>query len=121
MYRMTTISNNTRIRTESNTAGSILAEVPANVQVTGTELFTAPTPLVNASGAYQYKGDKWLKINYNGVTGWMAYIHKGVKICDNFTEVIDGEPPVAAPTFPESFTLTDPQGNRAEYIFVKAL
>lgn len=103
MYRMTTISNGTRIRTEPNTAGSVLAEVPANVQVTGTELFTAPTQLVNASGTYRYMGDKWLKVSYNGVTGWMAYIHKGVKICTNFAEVVETEPPVSQ--IPDSLDL----------------
>lgn len=30
-------------------------------------------------------------------------------------------PPVVTPVFPESYTLIDPQGNRAEYVFVREL
>ena len=124
-YKMTTISNGTRIRTEPNTAGSILASVNANVTVQGDELFTATVPLSNSAGTYQYVGDKWLKVSYNGVTGWMAYIHKAYAICNNF-EVVSttpptDPPPVPSPVFPESFTLTDPSGRKAHYEFVREI
>jgi hypothetical protein len=49
----------------------------------------------------------------------MAYIHKGVAICNNFTEI--EEPPPPTPTFPESFILTDPSGAKAEYVFVRVI
>ena len=129
-YEMTTIDNGTRIRDLPNTGGKELTRVNANVKVTGSELFTAPAQLVNADGVvYQYVGDKWLKITYNGVTGWMAYIHKGTPICNNFKEVVVTPPtdpqPVAG--FPDSFIQTnnDPKhpdyGKQAEYVFVRVL
>ena len=123
-YKMTTISNGTRIRTEPNTAGSILASVNANVTVQGDELFTATAPLSNSAGTYQYVGDKWLKVSYNGVTGWMAYIHKAYAICNNF-EVVSTTPPTDPPPvvqFPQSFILTDPAtGKKAEFVFVREI
>lgn len=121
MYQMTTISSGTRIRTEPNTAGSVLVSVSANVTVKGTELFTAPVELRNANGVYQRVGDKWLKISYNGVTGWMAYIHMGEPICKDFQDLADPEPPVVTPAFPESFTLVNPDGSKAEYVFVRII
>jgi hypothetical protein len=120
---MTTLFTGTRIRTEPNTAGSVLVSVSANVTVQGTELFTAPVELRNASGVYQRVGDKWLKISYNGVMGWMAYIHMGEAICKDFKETVT-EPPVEPPPsvqFPQSFTLIDPSGAKAEYVFVREL
>ena len=120
---MTTLYSGTRIRTEPNTAGSVLVSVSANVIVKGNELFTAPVELRNASGVYQLVGDKWLKVAYNGVTGWMSYIHMGDYICKDFKETIT-EPPVEPPPsvqFPQSFTLTDPSGAKAEYVFVREL
>jgi hypothetical protein len=41
-------------------------------------------------------------------------------ICNNFTE-IEEPPPPPAPIFPESFTLTDPSGAKAEYKFVRII
>ena len=123
-YEMTTIDNGTRIRDLPNTGGKELTRVNANVKVTGSELFTAPAQLVNADGVvYQYVGDKWLKITYNGVTGWMAYIHKGTPICNNFKEVTTTPPPpVGEPVVPLSFILTDPAtGKQAEYALVRIL
>lgn len=49
--------------------------------------------------------------------GWMAYIHKGVAVSNNFEEIPDPDPD-PTPVFPESFILTDPNGARAEYAFV---
>jgi len=93
-YRMTTISNDTRIRTLSSTLGRVLANVPANVVVSGDELFTATqkTP-------YQDIGDKWLRIDYKGIVGWMAYIHKGTPICKDFsTEGTPNPTPASTPS-----------------------
>ena len=121
-YEMTTIDNGTRIRDLPNTGGKELTRVNANVKVTGSELFTATDSLSNAGGIYQYVGDKWLKITYNGVTGWMAYIHKGTPICNNFKEVTTTPPPVNEPPVPLSFILTDPAtGKQAEYALVRIL
>ena len=119
-YQMQTITQ-TRLRSDHNTAGSFILWIPAGTTVTGVELFTAPSMLSSAAlGVYQSVGDKWLKVTYNGQVGWVAYIHKGEAICKNFVEITEPTPP-AAPTFPTSYTLTDPQGNKAEYVFVKLL
>lgn len=49
----------------------------------------------------------------------MAYIHKGVPVSNNFTEIAAPPPP---PTpFSQSFVLTDPSGAKAEYVFVRAI
>lgn len=122
-YKMTTINSGTRIRQEPNTAGSTLTSVNANVTVQGDELFTSPVELRNSSGVYQQVGDKWLKITYNGVTGWMAYIHMGQPICKDFQEVgIVTPPPPPVTTFPQSFILTDPAtGKSANFIFDREL
>lgn len=123
-YSMTPISNNTRIRENPNTASAVLVhDVPANEVVIGDELFTATQQLSNTHyGVYQNVGDKWLKVTRNGVVGWMAYIHKGVAICDNFKVISDTpEPTPPVQMFPNSFVLTDPSGAKAEYVFVRVL
>ncbi len=119
-YTMIVIDNGTRIRADHNTASVVLTSVNANVMVTGNELFTASSQLSNTAGVYQMVGDKWLKITYNGVTGWMSYIHKGLPICRDFKEVGIVDPP-PTPVFPEFFTLTDPSGAKAEYQFVRII
>ncbi len=91
MYQMTTLANGTRIRKNHTTFADVLTSVTAGVDVTGTELWTAP-----ADGAEVRQGDQWLYVNYGGITGWMAYKHKGVPICKELHEITD--PP--APTFP---------------------
>lgn len=119
MYEMTTISNGTRIRTDHNTASSVIGDVPANVKLTGDELFVATLQLSNANGVYQFVGDKWLKTSYNGIVGWVAHIHKGQLICKDFRQV--DTLPNPNPVFPTSFILTNPDGNSAEYEFIRIL
>lgn len=115
MYQMTTISSGTRIRTEPNTAGSVLVSVSANVVVKGSELFTAPVELRNANGIYQMVGDKWLKVSYNGVTGWMAYVHMGNYICKDFQDLTETpEPPASG--IPDYFDLIAPDGTKTRYV-----
>lgn len=114
---MTTISNGTRVRQDHNTFANVLTSVPANVQVEGDELWVAP-----ADGVEVKKGDKWLHITVGNITGWMAYVHKGVPICNNFVEVgVEPPPPAPTETFPKSFTLTAEDGSQALYEFVKVL
>ncbi len=122
-YSMTTIDpNGTRIRQDHNTFASILTKVNANVTVTGTEKWTAP-----ADGVEVKANDVWVKVTYNGVTGWMAYIHKGQSICKNLVETTTPTDPAPIVGFPQSFIQTnnDPNhpdyGKRAEYVFVKVL
>lgn len=105
-YKMTTINSGTRVRQDHNVYASVLTSVNANVTVQGDELWTAP-----ADGNEVKKGDEWVKVTVNGVTGWMAHIHKGVAICRDFV-VIDT---TTEPTFPDYFILTDPQGRSQRY------
>lgn len=122
-YSMTPINSGTRLRADHNTYATVITSYGRGQVILGDELWEAP-----ANGAEVYKGDKWLHvIAVDGVNlterGWMAYIHKGLKICENF-EVIGDVPDVPPPpvsVFPESFTLTDPEGRKAEYVFVRIL
>ncbi len=126
-YSMTTIYNGTKIRQEQSTHNPItktptpeLARVPAGVVVSGNEKWTALTD------GYEVKaGDVWVRVTYNGVTGWMAYIHKGQPICKDLVEV--GTPPEDPPVtveFPQSvvWEYVEPSTNkpvRLQYIFDK--
>lgn len=116
MYQMTTIYNGTRIRTTPTTAGAVLASVNGNVTVSGNELYTATQDLSNVGGIYQKVGDQWVKITYNGVTGWMAYIHMGDPICRDFKDLSTPptEPPPAG--IPDYFDLTAPDGTVTRYV-----
>lgn len=118
-YSMTPISSGTRMRSDHNTFASVVASFGRGQLIVGDEIWEAP-----ADGTEVKKGDKWLHVtSVDGVNvterGWMAYIHKGVPICDNF-KVIETPPP-PTPTFPESFTLVDPSGAKAEYVFVRII
>lgn len=118
-YSMTPINSGTRLRTDHTTFAAVITSYGRGQLVVGDEIWEAP-----ADGNEVKKGDKWLHVtSVDGVNlterGWMAYIHKGVAICNNF-KVIE-EPPPPAPVFPESFTLTDPSGAKAEYKFVRII
>ena len=118
-YSMTPLNSGTRIRTDHSTFGSVITSVARGQLVVGDELWEA-----TADGTEVKKGDKWLHVtSVDGVNltdmGWMAYIHKGVPVCNNFKEISDPTPP--PPVFPESFTLTDPSGAKAEYVFVRII
>jgi len=119
-YSMTPISSGTRMRTDHNTFSAVIASYNRGQLVVGDEIWEAP-----ADGSEVKKGDKWLRVSsVDGINlterGWMAYIHKGVPICDNF-KVIAAPPPPPEPMFPESFTLVDPSGAKAEYKFVRII
>lgn len=119
-YSMTPINNGTRMRTDHNVFASVITSYNRGQLVVGDEIWEAP-----ADGSEVKKGDKWLHVtSVDGVNvterGWMAYIHKGVPVCNNFTEV-EAPPPPPTPVFPESFVLTDPSGAKAEYVFVRII
>lgn len=107
---MTTINSGTRVRQDHNVYASVLTSVNANVTVQGDELWTAPV-----DGNEVKAGDRWLKVTVNGVTGWMAHIHKGVAICRDFVVITTTPPTEPTSTFPEYFILTDPQGKTQRY------
>lgn len=119
-YTAVTIDAGTRVRPDHNTGKVELTKIPyANTLITGSEIFIATVALKNSSNVtYQIVGDKWLRTIYNGVLGWVAIIHMGLPICKNFTELLPPDP-TPTPTFPESFVLENPDGTRAEYVFVK--
>ncbi len=119
-YSMTPISSGTRMRLDHNTFSAVIASYGRGQLIVGDEIWEAP-----ADGNEVKKGDKWLYVtSVDGVNvaqrGWMAYIHKGAPICENF-KVIEDPPPPPAPVFPESFTLVDPSGAKAEYVFVRII
>ncbi|MBM4426548.1 MAG: hypothetical protein FJ031_04845 [Chloroflexi bacterium] len=119
-YSMTPITSGTRMRSDHSTFASVITSYGRGQLIVGDDLWEAP-----ADGSEVKKGDKWLRVtSVDGVNvaqrGWMAYIHKGVPICDNF-KVIEVPTPLPAPVFPESFTLVDPSGAKAEYVFVRII
>ena len=119
-YSMTPINNGTRMRSDHNTFATVITSYNRGQLIVGDEIWEAP-----ADGSEVKKGDKWLHVtSVDGVNvterGWMAYIHKGVAVCNNFKEIADPTPP-PTPVFPESFTLTDPSGAKAEYKFVRII
>jgi hypothetical protein len=118
-YSMTPLNSGTRMRTDHTTFAAVITSYGRGQLVVGDQIWEAL-----ADGNEVKKGDKWLHVtSVDGVNlteaGWMAYIHKGVAICNNFTEI--EEPPPPTPTFPESFILTDPSGAKAEYVFVRVI
>lgn len=112
VYTMTTIDPGTRIRKDHTTFAAELARVPnAKTLVTGSELWVAP-----ADGNEVKAGDKWVRVTYNNVTGWMAVVHKGVPICDHFGELtVNPPPPAPIYVIPDSFVLVAPDGTRTEF------
>lgn len=118
-YSMTPINNGTRLRENHSTVNTPTIQFfNANELLEGDELWVAP-----ADGVEVKKGDKWLRVTKRNGTalpqaGWTAYIHKGVPYCDNFKEV-SAPPAPTDPVFPEWFTLTDPNGVKARYDFVR--
>ena len=109
-YQMTTINSGLRIRLDHNTFASVLTTVPsANVVLKGSEKWIAP-----ADGSEVKAGDIWIKVTYNGFTGWAAHTHKGVAYCRDLQEI--APPPVVTnPEFPDYFILESPTGERVRY------
>ena len=119
-YSMPPIYNGTRLRSDHNTFASVVTSYNRGQLIVGDEIWEAP-----ADGPEVKKGDIWLYVtSVDGVNltdqGWMAYIHKGFPICNDFKEIEDPPPP-PGPVFPESFTLVDPSGAKAEYVFVRII
>jgi hypothetical protein len=117
---MTPIGSGTRLRADHSTFAAVITSYGRGQLIVGDELWESP-----ADGSEVKKGDKWLHVtSVDGINlterGWMAYIHKGAPICENFKIIEDPTPP-PAPVFPESFTLIDPSGAKAEYKFVRVI
>lgn len=82
--KVTPIEANTRIRSDHNTAGTIVDYAqPGNV-VTGEEVFTAPVDFTYNGVVIQFQSDRWLKvlsISGSPASGWIAITNKGIEIC----------------------------------------
>lgn len=129
-YKMTPINNGTRLRTDHSVWHEVITSYNRGQLVIGDEIWEAP-----ADGNEVKKGDKWIRVvSVDGVElqerGWMAYIHKGVPVCNNFVKIetpTDPDPDPQPAGFPDSFIQTnnDPKhpdyGKRAEYVFVRVL
>lgn len=123
-YEMTTTSSSgTNIRPDHNTNNVALNTagngIPAGVILKSTNRFVAPVQLKTATGViYQHTGDVWLETTYGGFTGWVAYIHKGETVCNNF-KVVDTAPPPVPPVvvylFPEYYDQVAPDGTKVRY------
>lgn len=74
--------------------------------VSGIAVWEAPADGVNVR-----KGDKWMQLESGS---WVAVVHMGV----TYGVVTEKD---TDPIFPESFTLTDPSGKKAEYVFVRVV
>lgn len=96
--------------------------VPYNTPVQGVELWIATSLDDEVKSGLANIGDKWMRLNSSTVQ-WVAVVHKGV-VYGNVTVVDNTTPPDPTPTeplFPESFTLVDPSGAKAEYTFVRII
>jgi len=83
------IDPQTRIRADHNTAGEIKDYADTSEVITGTEVFTAPVDFTYNGTVIQFKGDRWLKVEYVNDTpasGWIAITHKGLQICREIPE-----------------------------------
>jgi hypothetical protein len=110
-YEYVNVVGSMSIRPAPNTSNSAIGSLPINVKGFGNELYLYPN------------GDKWVKIEQGGsAVGWVAVIHAG-KPYGTLTEIVtEPEPPIPPSVqFPQSFTLTDPSGAKAEYVFVREL
>lgn len=94
------------LRSVDNVDNTPIGSLPKNTKAFGDEVVT------------HANGDKWLKV-ISPFACYVAVIHNGTKY-GVLTEIIPTDPQ-PNPTFPESFTLTDPSGNKAEYRFVRLL
>lgn len=100
------------VRPTPNTNNTPIGSLPVNTKAFGDEV----TVLSN--------GDKWLKIletqTGQALVGYVAVIHQS-KNYGVLTEIKPTPVPPTTPNFPEWFILTDPQGNKARYEFVRII
>lgn len=109
-YSATTIYSGTNIRPFHNTDNTNIGRIAnANTYVEGDEIFDAPEDLYKDGNKFQSIGDKWLKVNYNGVVGWIAIIHMGKLICKGFKSIDETTPPppTTLADIPWSFEIGD--------------
>jgi hypothetical protein len=93
---------NMNMRPTPNVNNSPIKSVPANTSVPVLE-------------TYEYSnGDKWAKVTYQNVTGWIAVIHLGV-VYGTLTET---QPPTEPPParIPDYFDLIAPDGSKTRYV-----
>lgn len=96
-YEMKPIDNGTRMRTGHSTFDAVITSYSRGQVVRGDAIWIAP-----ADGSEVKKGDTWLHVTHvDGAAvieqGWMAYIHKGYAICEDFKTIADGGTEEPAP------------------------
>ena len=90
------------------------------------ENFKQGTQLVGDDSWFLDSANIWIHVTHKdgyalAEPGWTAIIYRGTPICSNY-EIIETDPtPDTSPIFPDSFTLTDPSGAKAEYKFVRII
>ena len=117
MYRYkTTWTKGMNTRPQPNVNNNPNGTVAYNVTVDGVEVWTAPADGVNVR-----KNDMWMRLD-DPIVKWVAIIHMGVVYGILTETTVDPEPtPDTVPAFPQSFTLTNPDGSKAEYVFVRVI
>lgn len=95
---------------------------PNGTAAYGAKYEIAETWKATTDGVNVKANDTWALLA-GSVVKWVAVVHLGVTYGVIEGEVVPPPPPDPSPVpmFPESFTLTDPQGNKAEYVFVRIL
>lgn len=112
MIYKTTNPNGMKLRPEHNVNNTSNGTIAYGTEKEALEIWVA-----SADGLNVKKGDKWARLS--DVPQWVAVIHLGVVYGE--LKDVSAPPPAPVPTFPDSFTLTAPDGSKAEYKFVKVL
>lgn len=110
-YEYVNIVGSMSVRPAPNTNNTPIGTLPMNVHAFGNELTELPN------------GDKWLKIEKTEtgqtLVGYVAVIHLG-KPYGKLTEISNPDP-TPTPQFPQSFVLTNPDGTKGEFQFVRVI
>jgi lysozyme len=90
--------SNVALRPDHHTNNTAILYVPKGTALQSDLIFTAVTELRNAAGTvYQMDGDQWAYVTYNGQFGWVAIIHRGMRICTLVTNPVEPPPATGLP------------------------
>lgn len=106
-FFMRPIDENTRLRSDHNTAGDVLNTFGPGQLIQCDSIWTADVDGVGNQKA----GDRWgyvLRVNGSPTLGWMAIEHNGQPICT----MVDAPPATAWPPY---VILETPTGERQRY------
>lgn len=113
-YTALTKGSGLRIREDHNVSSPVVS----SIQLSGTPVVAHEKWEATENGTNYMKGDIWLKITYNGITGWIAYRHMGDLFCTSLSEVQEPEenPIEIVYKEPDFFWLELPDGARVKYV-----